>query len=161
MKALVLVMALFNAPADEQELLLEELYQVDPVLAVDLLEVTDELARIDAQLPRNIGNLRSPGSRVGFNPQPQPPGRRVGFNPQPQPPGRRVGFKPQPQPPGRRVGFNPQPQPPGRRVGFNPQPQPPGHRVGFNPQPQPPGHRVGIDPMGNNRPEPVKYHRGF
>ena len=83
-----------NAPADEQELLFDELYQIDPILAVGLLEVADELLRIEAQLPRNTGSLQSPGHRVGFNPQPQPPGHRVGFNPQPQPPGHRVGLDP-------------------------------------------------------------------
>ncbi len=124
-----------HALSAEEERLLVQLYAIDPVLTLALLEVADEMDRRDAQFSRNMGSLRTPGNRVGFNPQPEPPGHVVGFNPQPQPPGHIVGF-------------NPQPQPPGHVVGFNPQPQPPGHVVGFNPQPQPPGYPVGIDPMG-------------
>jgi len=38
MKVLFLAMALLNAPADEQELMVSDLYAVDPAWAVDLLD---------------------------------------------------------------------------------------------------------------------------
>ena len=83
-----------HALSAEEERLLVQLYAIDPVLTLALLEVADEMDRRDAQFSRNMGSLRTPGNRVGVNPQPEPPGHVVGFNPQPQPPGYPVGIDP-------------------------------------------------------------------
>ena len=40
---LILAVALINAPAEEQELMVYDLYAADPVLAVEVLDVADEL----------------------------------------------------------------------------------------------------------------------
>ncbi|MEO1996904.1 MAG: hypothetical protein ABGZ17_16685 [Planctomycetaceae bacterium] len=40
---LILAMALINAPAEEQELMVYDLYAADPVLAVEVLDVADQL----------------------------------------------------------------------------------------------------------------------
>jgi hypothetical protein len=43
MKAFFLALALLNAPADEQELMVYDLYDADPVLAIAVLDVADEI----------------------------------------------------------------------------------------------------------------------
>jgi len=48
MKAFFLV-AVLSAPPAEQDLMIAELYETDPVLAVEVLDVIDELADLEAE----------------------------------------------------------------------------------------------------------------
>ena len=56
MKAMFLALALINAPAADQELMLADLIDADPVLAVDVLDSVDELLQSDGKcLPWHRG----------------------------------------------------------------------------------------------------------
>jgi len=50
MKALLVAVALINAPTDQQEMMVYDLYKTDPVLAADVLDVASEVGKSRQQL---------------------------------------------------------------------------------------------------------------